>query len=386
MKKYFHVILVLLSLCLSSAISLWMLSNPVKAIVENKKMLPKPVSIELVKARGYIASVQAFGKVVPYWKTDIVSAVSGRLIELTPDFDAGKRVPAGGLLAKVEDVEYRSETATRQRELADARLAYVQEQRKVAQAKKDWLRMGHTGLPASPLVLRKPQLDAAFARVRASQEALAKAQNDYQNTNIVAPYDAAIIERKVALGSYVTKGDVVGRVYGTSRMEIRFPLTEQQCSLLNLDDRNSKSRFGTKVSLVSVTDSRDIWIGTLTGMDLQISDATRQRIAIVSVKNPLDCNHPLLPGTFVRAVIPGKSLQDTLAIPESSVTQDGYIWYVDNNNLLRNMKPEIRFRRSGKVFVQATTDMASLNVVVRPLKSYLAGTAVTPRQSEFSNE
>jgi RND family efflux transporter MFP subunit len=386
MKKYLHILLVSSILGVAILIAFWLFSQPVTASVEKKAHVDMPVSVEPVKAGTYTASVQAFGKAVPYWKTDIVSAVSGRLVELAPAFDAGRIVPKGDLLAKVEDVEYRSALAAHERELADAKLAYVQEQHRVKQAEKDWKRMGQVGQPASSLVLRKPQLEAAMARVKAAEGAVAKAWNDFQNTLIVAPYDAAVIERKVALGTYVTAGTVVGSVYGADRVEVRFPLTEQQCSLLNLDAMDEASRFGAKVPMTSVTDSRDKWVGTLTGLELQISGTTRQRIAIVMVENPLDGSQPLLPGTFVRAEVPGAVVEDTFAVPESSLTQAGDIWYADNSNSLRRIKPEVRFRRNGKVFIQAPEDLKAMDVVVRPLNSYLEGTSVSPKQSELSHE
>ncbi|MEZ7196485.1 efflux RND transporter periplasmic adaptor subunit [Pseudodesulfovibrio karagichevae] len=386
MKKYLHIILASSVLGVAILIAFWMFSRPVKASVEKKARIDMPVSVEPVKAGTYTASVQAFGKAVPYWKTDIVSAVSGRLVELAPVFDAGRIVPKGDLLAKVEDVEYRSELAARERELADAKLAYVQEQHRVKQAEKDWKRMGQARQPASPLVLRKPQLEAALAQVKAAEGAVAKARNDFQNTLIVAPYDAAVIERKVALGTYVTAGTVVGSVYGADRVEVRFPLTEQQCSLLNLDAMGEASRYGAKVPMTSVTNSRDKWVGTLMGLELQLSDTTRQRTAIVMVENPLDGSQPLLPGTFVRAEVPGAEVKETFAVPESSLTQAGDIWYTDNGNSLRRIKPEVRFRRNGKVFIQAPENLKAMNVVVRPLNSYLEGTSVSPILSELSHE
>lgn len=387
MKKYLHIILSALILTVAILLTLWMISVPVKASVVSRIRVPMPVSTVVVEAREHAVSIQAFGKATPYWKTDIVSAVSGRLVELSPAFDAGQSVAKGELLAKVEDVGYRSEVAARVREVADAQLAYVQEERKVHQAKKDWKRMGHANRPASPLVLRRPHLQAAVARVEAAEGALAKAQNDYENTQIVAPYDAAIVERKVALGTYVSAGTVIGSIYGTEVLQVRFPLTGQQCKLLNLDGNdNTASRYCIPVKMVSVTDSNDRWLGTLTRVELQISGKTRQRTAIVMVSNPLAGTQPLLPGAFVRAEIPGVKVKDTMAVPESALTQDGDVWFVDGANLLQRIKPKIQFQRNGEIYITHPKGVKELQVVVRPLNTYLAGCAVKPVLSELDYE
>lgn len=392
MKKYLHAIYIVIIIGIFGLVTGWMLSTPVTAKVETKKFTPFPVSVVTVTSSEHEAFVQAFGKAAPYWKTDIVAAVSGRVTELTSEFDAGKRMDKGTLLAKVEDISYRSEVAARKRELADAKLAYVQEKRQVLQAKKDWKRLGNTEKPSSPLVFRQPQLEAAAARVKAAENALSKAQNDYRNTKITAPYNAAVIERKVALGTYVSAGTVVGSIYGTDRMEVRFPLTEEQCSQLRFHSlakgkstKQKLSVIGTKVQMVSVTNSANKWIGTVTGMELLISGKTRQRMVIVSVDKPLEEAEPFFPGSFVRADIPAGTMPDSLALPESAFTQGGEVWFVNNEKKLQRIKPKVRFRRNGKIFFEAPEGMERLTVVVRPLNTYMTGTVVAPKESKFTN-
>ncbi|MBI9080891.1 MAG: efflux RND transporter periplasmic adaptor subunit [Pseudodesulfovibrio sp.] len=386
MKKYIPIVGGFTFLAIAFIISILMFSWPVTASVQPKVFTPMPVSVVPAKSGSYHASIQAFGKASPYWKTDIVVAVSGRVVSLSPSFDCGQRAEKNALLAVIEDVEYRSILAARQRELADAKLAYVQEQRKVSQAQKDWKRMGNGRKPSSPLVLRKPQLEVAAAQVRAAEGAQAKALNDVENTRIVAPYGAAVIERKIAIGTYVTSGTVVGTVYGTDRLEVRFPLTEEQCRLLALDGNDNATERGNAIPMVSVTDPNDKWVGTLTGMDMEISDKTRQRTAIVRVDNPLDGDQLLLPGSFVKATISGVRVENAIAAPENSLTQNGNLWFVDDSNSLQCINPTVRFRKDGKIYIDAPAEIEQLNIVVHPMNTYLAGTAVTPLQSEMIYE
>ncbi|WP_066853055.1 efflux RND transporter periplasmic adaptor subunit [Halodesulfovibrio spirochaetisodalis] len=388
--KYLTLLLGLTMLALTTAACFWIISTPVKPALTEEKTVPHPVSIIRVNSAPHTASVVAYGQVVPYRKTDIVSAVSGRVVQRSAAFDKGMRVTKGELLATVEDVAYRSAVSLQQKELADAKLALLQEERRALQAKKDWKRMGNGAEPTSALVLHQPQLEAAQARLAAAKASLATAQNNLENTRITAPYDAAIISRKVAIGSFVSAGTVVGSLYGIDCLEVQLPLTEAQYNLLpiSMDSRDTSWRK-TPVLLSSVTDPTLKWEGFLITVDLQITKNTRQRIAIVRIKNPLDAKHPLLPGTFVKAELSGITLNDLFAVPESSLTQNGNLWFVDIANTLQKMKADIKFRKQGTIYTQlptATQTNVAMNIVLKPLGSYLPGTVVSPQPVEAMDE
>ena len=75
--------------------------------------------------------------------------------------------------------------------------AEAQEQARAEQALTDWQRLGQAGDPPSDLVLRKPQLQAARARVASARSALAKARLDLERTTIVAPFSGRVLRQVV---------------------------------------------------------------------------------------------------------------------------------------------------------------------------------------------
>lgn len=364
----------------------WLVFTPVEATITEEKSVPHPVSVIQVRPQQHTATITAYGQVAPYRKTNIVSAISGRLVQRSDVFDKGMRVVKGDLLATVEDVAYRSAVSQQKQELANAKLALMQEERRASQAKKDWERMGNKSAPSSALVLHTPQLDAAKARVDAAKASLAKAENDLRNTKITAPYDAAVISRNVAIGSYVSEGTVVGTIFGTDLLEVQLPLTEKQFSLLPIPPEHQNSVWKElPVKLSSVTTPEETWEGKLAAVDLQITKATRQRIAIIRISHPLTKVHPLLPGTFVKAEISGVSLENIYALPESSLTQQGAVWTIDSESTLKKVQADIKFRYQGMLYARLP-NTSPLNIVVKPLGSYLVGTEVTPVSAEVAHE
>lgn len=67
------------------------------------------------------------------------------------------------------------------------------------------------------LVLRKPQLDAIKAEVKAAEAAVAQAELNLSRSTIRAPFDAHILSQNVTVGSQVSPGNELGRLVGSEQ-------------------------------------------------------------------------------------------------------------------------------------------------------------------------
>lgn len=81
---------------------------------------------------------------------------------------------------------------------------------------------------------------------------------------------------------------------------------------------------------------------------------------------------------FVTAVIKGSPRANLLALPESCLTRDGEIWFVDAEDRLRRLTAEVAFYEDGNVYVENSTHAASLRVVTTPIPGFIAGTRTAP--------
>ncbi len=88
----------------------------------------------------------------------------------------------------------------------------------------------------------------------------------------------------------------------------------------------------------------------------------------------------ILPGMFVSALIRGQKRENLLALPESALTRDGYVWYADKEDRLRSMRADVAFYNTGRVFIENSANLNPMSVVVTPLQTYISGIKVIPLQ------
>ncbi|MDO6762819.1 efflux RND transporter periplasmic adaptor subunit [Agarivorans sp. 1_MG-2023] len=333
------------------------------------------VSVQATGTGSYQAEVIAYGETKSRFELEFTSEVSGRVVWLADNFETGEVIKQGAVVAQLDDSAYQQALTQAKADVADARLALLEEQRQGEQAESEWLRSGLSGEPASPLVLRKPQLTSAKAQLVNAQQALASAEKDLDDTKIKAPFDALVVVRNIQPGSYLTAGSNVATFYSVDRIEVEVPLSESQWE--NLPSNQDFSQWNVELSDSS---SSQTWAATVVRAYQHLDHNTRQRSLIVAVDKPLEQNTPLFAGTFVQATLSGSSLGGLWELPASAISQQGDIWLVDEQNLLQKATAKPVFERQNKVYVKPLTDKAVAQVVMRPLSNFNVGMKVTPSE------
>lgn len=346
---------------------------PVKPAAENHL----DVSVVKVRVISHQAKVTAYGAAEAHYSLTLTAQVAGQVYALGPNFESGKRLKKGDLLASLESSDYKAGVATAQKNLKDAELALLEEERTAKQAKAEWQASGLRGKPDSELVLREPQLAAARAAVTDAQAALASARKDLARVRITAPFDTLVIERSVAPGSYLQAGTTVATLYSTDRVEIPVSLSADEWNLLSDNLDLSDNTGGLEIADVQ---NGHVWSGRILRMEQHLDSTTRLRSLILTVENPLDQTPPLMPGTFVEARIKGRNMDHLWSLPSSSLSQKGEIWYVTDQNTLDFFTAKKQFSEADRIFIVPPESLADgeQNVLVHPLSSYTQGMLVNP--------
>jgi RND family efflux transporter MFP subunit len=344
-----------------------------------KETTEKHPNVSVVTARTgpCQASVTAYAAATPHFELTLASQVSGQVQSLAEDFEPGKRLKKGEILARLEDSDYRAEVAAAEQDLSDARLNLLEEERKALRARAEWEASGVGGKPESELVLHKPQVAAAEAAVANARSALASARKDLAETRITAPFDALVVERRVAPGSYLQAGSEIAVLYSTDRMEISVSLSAADWD--KLPDMAALKSGKWPVTLKNVS-SNQSWSGRILRSKRHLDTDTRQRDLVLALDRPLDANPPLLAGTFLKAVIPGRSMENLWKLPGSALSQEGEIWYVKADNTLAAFPAAVRFSDEEAMYVSVPEALSKSEqqVLVHPLTSYMRGMRVQP--------
>lgn len=339
------------------------------------------VTVIEVDAQSYTAEVKGYGEAAAHYEITYSSEISGRVSSVADGFETGRLVKAGEVLASLENTAYRQAVAQAESDLAQAKLDLLEEQRTGEQARLEWERSGLEGEPNSTLVLREPQLAAAEAVVENAEYSLQKAQLDLQKTVITAPFDALIVSRDIQPGSYVQAGSSVATLYSTDRVEIEIPLSVSQWlnlpKLSNAELEQLDSRW--QVELFD-TEGQNSWQGYVIRVEQHVDTESRQRALVVAVDKPFEQEVGLFPGTFVQASIDGRIMNDTWALPASAISQEGDIWYVDDNSQLNKSAAVKYFERADTVYIEPMEGVDSAQILKRPLTNYVVGQQVVAKE------
>lgn len=344
-------------------------------VVAKPKPTPQPpaeepslvkVAVAEAKPESMRLSVSAQGTVTPRREIDLVAQVSGQVMSVDPAFVNGGFFGAAQTLIQIDDRDYRAALSNARSQVAEAEQRVAEERGTSLQAKREWRELGSQ--TANDLFLRKPQLAAAEANLEAAKGALAVAEHNLERTRITVPFNGRVRETFVDLGEYVSAGAQLARVYDSSVVEVRLPLTEQQASLINLplmatstDAISESIRVTIKGSLAGEVYE---WPGVLARTDAFVDSDSRMYYAIVEVADPFAIRSaegvggaPLLPGLFVEAVIEGKLLDNVLKLPRASLFERDKLMLLDADNKIVEHRVSVLRRSDTEVWIRAPKEV-----------------------------
>ncbi|MEZ9345846.1 efflux RND transporter periplasmic adaptor subunit [Vibrio splendidus] len=346
------------------------------------------VSVVLATLGDYQAEVVGYGEAKSRYELMFSTEVSGRVEAISSQFETGQVIGQGDVIANIDSTSYQQAVTRAKANVAQAQLDLLEEQRQGEQAKSEWQRSGLSGEPDSPLVLREPQLAQVTAALENAKLELVKAEQDLEKTTLVAPFDSLVVSRDVQPGSYAQTGAQIATLYSVDEVEVSVPLSESQWLSLPNSDNSQLKEQPWPVTLSS-SDGQYQWQGYVERVEQHLQQDTRQRSLIVKVDNPLEQEKDLYPGTFVQATISGKQLTQLWELPASALSQQGDLWFVDDNGLLSKSNANVEFEKGGLIYIDPTklsnsTELNSLTesnsdsvqVVKRPLSSFKSGMVV----------
>ncbi|WP_282605135.1 efflux RND transporter periplasmic adaptor subunit [Pelagibius sp. Alg239-R121] len=362
----------LISLTVLGAVAgfLWTADDTVD-VSQNAEPAPAPlVSVAQVFVKPETARIEVFGEVKPRWSAEIRAAVSGRVTEVKNRALAGGRVSAGQALFEIEKTQYEADVATAELELEQAKLALLQAQLKTELARRQFRRDGTD--PPHHFALRLPQLRVAEFSVASAERKLTAAQKHYSNTVVTAPFSGIVTERFVSLGQSVTAGDRLARLVDDRRFELAVEVSRENWDLMQQPVSGQTAEiFDQKGKPIAVATARQ-------GGGF-LDQRTRQFRVFLDLTAAE--NGSVLSGDFVRVVLPGRKLDATISIPETALTREGYIWFVDSEEQLRRHIPNILFRNENRIVIAAPKGEPVYRVAITPLASFLPKQWVQPLEA-----
>ncbi len=356
---------------------------------------PAPISVEvmpLVRENMQI-NVESYGTVQPRTQSMLVAQVSGQITRVNPAFRDGGFFDKNEVLLEIDPRDYAANVKIAEASLVDAQQLLMEETARAKQAEKDWERLGRGEKP-SDLVLRKPQLLAAKARLASASANLDKVQLDLERTRIRAPYAGRTLKSLVDLGQVVSMNAQLGEIYATDAVEVRLPIRNRDLAYVHLPERYTNSQPESDelpaVVLTSQLTGNEFWEGKIVRTESAIDTNARQLHVVAKIDEPfaaIDPNsdqqtstRPIKIGEYVNAFISGKTLSDVIAIPVDAIYQSSYVYTVVDG-LLQRRAIEITWQSGDRAIIGSGLEEGD-RLVITPLGQVTSGVRVTATEFE----
>ena len=338
---------------------------------------PTPVFYEELKKQDITLRVKTNGEVKPLNEINLISQVSGKIIDAADEFVDGGIIKAGSPLVWVDDRDYQLAVISAESNVAKAKKLLEREIAESELARRDWKELGIGD--ANPLTLRIPQLKEAEANVNAANANLERAKLNLERTVVTLPFQGIIKKKITGIGQFVGAGSILATAFSTEEVLIALPLTDYELSYLGLP-LAYQGQYGSspEVKFISnISNKKYEWNGRITRTAGSIDPPTRLVYVYAEVLNPYDTSPPLAIGMFVDAEIEGKKISDAFLIPNSSITDDTFINTIDDENYLRIKEVEVLGVVDDYLVIKGDIK-EGIRVVTSPLNNAEDGMALTP--------
>lgn len=373
----------ILGVASATAVALyWQRPEPVKIEIVAKPLL---IDVAEVVKQNLPISISSQGIVSPRTQTTLIAEVSGRVVQVSPQFKSGGFFTAGEILLQIDDRDYKAELKRTESAVASARSNLALEKGRAQVAYSDWLKYSKgvtRNAEADALAKRKPQLTEVQAQLDSAEADLARARDNLDRTTIRLPYTGMVRSKDADIGQYVSVGTQLGTAFAIDRVEVRLPLPDDRLSYLNLPTLNQAEdeRQTIQVSLSSRQgDSTYEWQAELVRTEGVLDERSRVLFAVAEVVDPYGVNTrrdaPLRVGTFVQANISGKTMSNIVVLPRHVLRTGNQVWVVDGNNRLVNRVIGLLRNEGDLVYIHSGLE-AGERVALSTIPHAIAGTEI----------
>jgi RND family efflux transporter MFP subunit len=330
----------------------------------SKKTTPElrltPEDVMTIKTDAMATGPIITGSIQPERRADLRAEVSAVVMQVHKE--NGEFVRKGDLLVRLDETTFRDQLASAEQSVRAALQSLEQAERQVERLRT---------LRASGMTSMQLLEDAEIRRNNAQSETVAakaravQAKQQLQRTEIRAPFDGVVSERKVSSGDTAQVGKEMLKVIDPTSLRYQGLIAAESVAVVKL---------GQTVSF-RINGYEQQFLGKVKRIDLAANATTRQVEVLVEFVNE---NRPKLAGLYAEGRIEAASSQ-TLMLPSSPIVKEGdknYVWKIQNgviNKVAVNLG-ERDVRRGDFAVISGL--QAGDQVLIHPNSSLQAGSKV----------
>ena len=327
-----------------------------QALAPATKQTPKQAQAPIVQTKviniinGPLL-ISSQGLVAPKDLIDLKAEISGKIIELGPRFSDGGTFKRDDILVELDPRSFiaalekvKADRLVMQADLELAEKQLIREQGLVKSGASSERRRDET--------LNKR--DRTLAQIKALDAQIKLRQIDLERTIIKAPFDGYVLNKFVGLGSTVTPGANIAKIYNNDIFEITVSVTDREAALIpGIWNKVIMPKPKAK-ALLYYHNHQYEWIGSMERVEAGIDRTTKTIDIIVRIPNPTKKGiltnpynkdeiadpPPLLIGTYPYVQIEGVQLTYSL-IPRLALKEGNEIWALKDNNRIHKIPVDV---------------------------------------------
>ena len=280
--------------------------------------------------------IRFYGRIVAARQIEIRPEVSGRVVEIGPNFVEGGLVRKGDLLVRVDDFDYQARLREIQADLKGTRGMLERDAERIDLLRRDVERRnklqvkGHTSekalddakLALSDAIQQKIDRENKAERLEVD---LTRVQRDLRDTNVTAPFNGFLVDVTTGVGKFVNVGDTIAKAIRADRLEARFHVSNAAFTQF-LSDGNYRN---VKAKVLWAGQSYD---AALDRIESQVETASGG-VEVFARIDGVTVDTNLRPGAFVEVLVPGPVFKSVVRIPEEALYGNDTVYRVVQNRL-----------------------------------------------------
>lgn len=318
------------------------------------QLLVAPEDLLTVQSDALASGPVITGSIQPERRADLRAEVSAVVLQVLKE--NGEPVKRGDLLVKLDETAIRDSLLSADEAVRAASQALDQSNRQLERLKT----LRASGMTsAAAFDEAEVRRNSALSELSAAKSRAAAARQQLARTQVRAPFDGIVSDRKVSAGDTATVGKELVKVIDPNSMRFEGRVSTDKISLV---------KVGQPVKFHINGYGNQQFAGEVKRIDPSANDVTRQ----VEVLVGLSGEQPKVAGLYAEGRIDAET-SDALMLPESAIVRSGdetYTWRVKGGSLAKvNLEVGMRDQRTGNFEIK--TGLAAGDTVLRSPSSNL---------------
>lgn len=305
-------------------------------------------NVDAVEARKLTLQpdLALFGELVAGRRSELRPGVSGTIVKIGDNFHEGGSARKGELLLQIDPFDY-------EKNLAEQRSMLKESEVRLEMLKRDYQRAQELFAEknVSEQFLDAAELDVLQqeAVVEQRQIGVQRAARDLRDTKLTAPFDGVVNKVNANLGKEIGGfgNDMVAELIDTSRIEVRFSLTNAQYGRLLENDEPIVGRPARV--LWTVGDRTLNYEATIERVGAEIASTTGGIDAFAVIDTGGEQSQ-LRPGAFVSVNLPDKEYANVMQAPDSALYGKDVLYIVRDDRLVERQVDVVGYSGTQMLF------------------------------------